>query len=62
MSQQLQDGLANARECRMLAATSLTDEAREIFKEMAESYETLAANIDCCLLPNTPSAFRHGKK
>jgi hypothetical protein len=42
MSQQLQDVLANARECRMLAATSLTDEARKIFKEMAESYETLA--------------------
>jgi hypothetical protein len=61
MSQQLQVVLANERECRMLAATSLTDEARKIFKEMAESYETLA-NIDCCLLHNTPSAFRHGKK
>jgi len=42
MSQQLQVVLANERECRMLAATSLTDEARKIFKEMAESYETLA--------------------
>lgn len=57
MNQHLQEIRANARECKMLAATSLTEEAREILEEMAARYESQAATMALRPELNTPPSF-----
>ena len=51
----LKEVQANARECRLLAATSVTEEGRQVLEEMAEGFSARATEL--ATAPN----FRRGK-
>ena len=55
MLDKLKEVQANARECRLLAATSVTEEGRQVLEEMAEGYSALATEL------STAPDFLRGK-